>query len=138
MSKNQTHFKDIDSYIQAQPIEVRERLEAIRQAIKATAPKAEEVISYNMPAFKFHGTLVYFAVFKHHIGFYPFTTAITEFQKEISSYKNAKGSVQFPLDKPVPITLIKKIIKFRVKENLEKFKLKHQQYIIRKSKSTNL
>jgi uncharacterized protein YdhG (YjbR/CyaY superfamily) len=118
------HFKDIDSYILAQPIEVRERLEAIRHAIKSAAPKAEEVISYNMPAFKLHGMLVYFAVFKHHIGFYPFTTAITEFQKELSVYKGAKGSVQFPLDKPVPITLIKKIIKFRVKENLEKFKSK--------------
>jgi uncharacterized protein YdhG (YjbR/CyaY superfamily) len=120
-----THFKDIDSYIIAQPIEVRERVEKIRHAIKSAAPKAEEVISYNMPAFKFHGMLVYFAVFKHHIGFYPFTTAITEFQKELSIYKGAKGSVQFPLDRPIPITLIKKIIKFRVKENLEKFKLKH-------------
>jgi uncharacterized protein YdhG (YjbR/CyaY superfamily) len=119
-----THFKDIDSYILAQPIEVRERLEKIRHVIKSVAPKAEEVISYNMPAFKFHGMLVYFAVFKHHIGFYPFTTAITEFQKELSIYKGAKGSVQFPLDKPVPITLIMKIIKFRVKENLEKFKSK--------------
>lgn len=121
------HFKDIDSYIHSQPIEVRVRLEKIRHVIKSVAPKAEEVISYNMPAFKFHGMLVYFAVFKHHIGFYPFTTAITKFQKELSIYKGAKGSVQFPLDKPVPITLIKKIIKFRVKENLEKFNLKHKK-----------
>lgn len=120
-----THFKDIDSYIIAQPIEVRARLEAIRQAIKSAAPMAEEVISYNMPAFKLHGMLVYFAAFKHHIGFYPLTTAITKFQKELSVYKGAKGSVQFPLDKPVPITLIKNIIKFRAKENIEKFKLKH-------------
>ena len=120
-----THFKDIDSYIIAQPIEVRGRLEAIRQAIKSAAPMAEEVISYNMPAFKLHGMLVYFAAFKYHIGFYPLTTAISKFQKELSVYKGAKGSVQFPLDKPVPITLIKNIIKFRAKENIEKFKSKH-------------
>jgi uncharacterized protein YdhG (YjbR/CyaY superfamily) len=122
-----THFKDIDSYILAQPIEVRVRLGKIRHAIKTAAPEAEEVISYNMPAFKLYGMLVYFAVFKNHIGFYPMTTAIIKFQKELSIYKGAKGSVQFPLDKPVPITLIKNIIKFRVKENFEKFNLKHKK-----------
>jgi uncharacterized protein YdhG (YjbR/CyaY superfamily) len=115
-------FKDIDAYIYSQPIEVRERLEMVRHTIKTSAPDAEEVISYNMPAFKFYGMLVYFAVFKNHIGFYPMASGIAEFKKELSIYKGAKGSVQFPLDKPLPITLIKKIIKFRVKENIEKSK----------------
>ena len=119
-------FKDVDSYISSQSNEVRERLEIVRHIIKTAAPDAEEVISYNMPAFKFHGMLVYFAVFKHHIGFYPMASGISEFKKELSIYKGAKGSVQFPLDKPLPITLIKKIIKFRVRENIEKEKLKKQ------------
>lgn len=119
-------FKNVDSYISSQPKEVRELLEIVRHTIKTAAPDAEEVISYNMPAFRFHGMLVYFAVFKHHIGFYPMSSGISEFKKELSIYKGAKGSVQFPLDKPLPITLIKKIVKFRVKENSEKEKLKKQ------------
>jgi uncharacterized protein YdhG (YjbR/CyaY superfamily) len=113
-------FKDIDSYIAEQVPDVRARLEQIRQAIKTTAPKAEEVISYGMPAFKFHGMLVYFAAFKNHIGFYALPSGNEAFQKELSAYKQGKGSIQFPLDKPVPLALIKKIVKFRVKENLEK------------------
>lgn len=111
-------FKDIDSYIVEQPIEVRERLEHIRHAIQTTAPKAEEVISYGMPAFKYHGMLVYFAAFKNHIGFYALPSGNAAFQKELSAYKQGKGSIQFPLDKPLPLALIKKIVKFRVKENL--------------------
>ena len=117
-------FKDIDSYIAEQVPDVRARLEQIRQAIKTTAPKAEEVISYGMPAFKFHGMLVYFAAFKNHIGFYALPSGNEAFQKELSAYKQGKGSIQFPLDKPVPLALIKKIVKFRVKENLEKAKAK--------------
>lgn len=113
-------FKDIDAYIISQPIDVRERLEQIRQTIKTAAPKAEEVISYHMPAFKFHGMLVYFAAYKNHIGFYALPSDHDEFKKELSIYKQGKGSVQFPLDKPIPLTLIKKIVKFRMKENLEK------------------
>ena len=113
-------FTDIDSYIAEQAAEVRERLEQIRQAVKITAPNAEEVISYGMPAFKYHGMLVYFAAFKNHIGFYALPSGNEAFQKELSAYKQGKGSIQFPLDKPVPLALIKKIVKFRVKENLEK------------------
>jgi uncharacterized protein YdhG (YjbR/CyaY superfamily) len=113
-------FKDIDSYIAEQVPDVRERLEQIRQVVKTSAPKAEEVISYGMPAFKFHGMLVYFAAFKNHIGFYALPSGNEAFQKELSAYKQGKGSIQFPLDKPVPLALIKKIVKFRVKENLEK------------------
>lgn len=119
-------FKDINSYIAEQVPDVRERLELIRQAIKTTVPKAEEVISYGMPAFKYHGMLVYFAAFKNHIGFYALPSGNAAFQKELSVYKQGKGSIQFPLDKPLPLTLIKKIVKYRVKENLEKEAIKQQ------------
>ena len=113
-------FNNIDSYIAEQAIDVREQLEQIRQAIKTTVPKAEEVISYGMPAFKYYDMLVYFAAFKNHIGFYALPSGNAAFQKELSLYKQGKGSIQFPLDKPLPMALIKKIVKFRVKENLEK------------------
>ncbi len=113
-------FKDIDSYIATFPADVQEQLEQVRNAIQSSAPKAEEVISYNMPAFKYHGMLVYFAGYKQHIGFYPTASGIAAFKDELSKYKNAKGSVQFPLDKPMPLALIKKMVKFRVKENTEK------------------
>jgi len=119
-------FKDIDSYIAEQVPDVRERLELIRQAIKTTVPKAEEVISYGMPAFKYHGMLVYFAAFKNHIGFYALPSGNAAFQKELSVYKQGKGSIQFPLDKPLPLALIKKIVKYRVKENIEKEAIKQQ------------
>ena len=119
-------FKDIDSYISEQAVDVRDRLEQIRQVVKTSAPKAEEVISYGMPAFKYHGMLVYFAAFKNHIGFYALPSGNEAFQKELSAYKQGKGSIQFPLDKPIPLTLIKKIVKFRVKENIEKVGIKKQ------------
>jgi len=119
-------FKDTDEYIATFPKETKEVLQQVRTAIKTSAPKAEEVISYGMPAFKLHGMLVYFAGYKQHIGFYPTASGIAAFKDELSKYKNAKGSVQFPLDKSMPIALIKKMVKFRVKENLEKEKLKKQ------------
>ncbi|MES2761350.1 MAG: DUF1801 domain-containing protein [Bacteroidota bacterium] len=117
-------FKDIDSYIEAQTPDVKERLEQIRHTVKSSAPKAEEMISYGMPAFKFHGMLVYFAAFKNHIGFYALPSGNAAFQKELSVYKQGKGSIQFPLDEKLPLALVKKIVKFRVKENLEKETLK--------------
>lgn len=110
----------VDEYITAQPTHVRTVLKKIRQTIKAAAPKAEEVISYNMPAYKYNGMLVFFAAFKNHIGFYPAPRGIEAFKKELSAYKGAKGSVQFPLDKPIPFGLISKIVKFRMKENKKK------------------
>lgn len=119
-------FKDIDAYISHQTENTKEILEKIRQTIKSVAPKAEEMISYQMPAFKYHGMLVYFAAFKNHIGFYSLPSGNNEFKKELSVYKSGKGSVQFPLDKPIPYALIKKIVKFRMKENLEKEKIKKQ------------
>ena len=116
-------FKDIDSYITTFPKEVQVVLEQVRTAIKTSAPMAEEVISYNMPAFKYYGLLVYFAGYKYHIGFYSLPSAHKTFEKELSIYKQGKGSVKFPLDKPMPLALIKKMVKFRIKENLEKSKL---------------
>ncbi len=118
--------KDIDTYIALQPIEVKELLEQMRHTIKKAAPNAEEVISYGMPAFKYHGMLVYFAAFKKHIGFYSLPSGHAAFEKELSAYKQGKGSVQFPLDKPLPLVLITKMVKFRVKENLEKETIKNQ------------
>lgn len=119
-----TEFKDIDSYIATFPKVVQVILEQVRNAIRTSAPKAEEVISYNMPAFKYYGMLVYFAGYKNHIGFYSLPSGHAAFEKELSIYKQGKGSVQFPLDKPMPLALIKKIVKFRVKENLAKAKEK--------------
>ena len=91
----------------------------MRQAIKDAAPEAEEVISYQMPAFKQNGILVWFAAFKSHIGFFPKAAAVEAFKKELSGYEVSKGTVRFPLDKPIPFDLVKKIVEFRVKENLE-------------------
>jgi uncharacterized protein YdhG (YjbR/CyaY superfamily) len=114
-----TTFKDFNDYFPQQTPEVQILLEQMRQTIKKAAPKAEEVISYNMPAFKYHGILVYFAAYKNHIGFYATPTGHSEFKEELSIYKQGKGSVQFPLTKPLPLDLITKIVKFRVKENLK-------------------
>jgi uncharacterized protein YdhG (YjbR/CyaY superfamily) len=114
----------INEYIATFPVQTRKLLRQMRATIKKAAPKAEEVISYGMPAFKFHGLLVWFAAYTRHIGFYPRVSAIQAFKKEIAKYKNAKGSVQFPLHKPLPLALIKKMVQYRVKENLEKIKMK--------------
>ena len=108
----------IDAYIANSPKEIQEILEKVRATIRKAAPKAEETINYGMPTFTLEGNLVHFAGFKNHIGFYPTPSGIENFKKELSVYKGAKGSVQFPLDKPIPYTLISKIVKFRVKENL--------------------
>ena len=117
MKKN---FESIDEYIATFPKNIQGVLEQIRQAIKDAAPKAEEAISYNMPAFKLNGNLVWFGAFKNHIGFYPRESAVEEFKEKLASYEVSKvqGTVKFPLDKPIPLDLIKEIVKFRVKENL--------------------
>ena len=114
-----TTFKDIDEYISTQTPEIQTLLEQMRQTIKKAAPEADEVISYGMPAFKYHGMLVYFASYKNHIGFYATPTGHSEFEKELSIYKQGKGSVQFPLTQPLPLDLISRIVQFRVKENLK-------------------
>jgi uncharacterized protein YdhG (YjbR/CyaY superfamily) len=110
--------KDVDEYIQMHPAPVQLLLHQLRAIIKKAAPKAEEVISYGMPAYKQEGALVYFAAHKNHIGFYPMPSSIAEFEEEVKQYKHAKGSIQFPLDKPLPVKLITKIVKFRVEKNL--------------------
>lgn len=107
----------IKEYISGFPKETQMKLKEMRSTISAAAPEAVESINYGMPTFKLNGNLVHFAAFKNHIGFYPAPSAITHFSKELSKYKTAKGSIQFPLDKPLPLTLVKKITQFRVKEN---------------------
>ena len=111
---------NIDEYISGFPKETQKILEQLRATIKKTAPNAEEVISYAIPAFKLNGMLVWFAAYSNHIGFYPRGSGVEAFKKELSIYKSAKGSVQFPLDKALPWALITKIVKFRVAENLLK------------------
>jgi uncharacterized protein YdhG (YjbR/CyaY superfamily) len=124
--KGQTAPRSIDEYIADFPQPVRDILEKIRLTIRRAAPDAEETIKYRMPTFTLKGNLVHFAAFKKHIGFYPTPTGTEKFQKELSVYKGAKGSVQFPLDKPVPYRLISKIVKFRVKENLARAEAKRK------------
>jgi uncharacterized protein YdhG (YjbR/CyaY superfamily) len=113
-------IKDIDAYIARQPKDARAMLEELRRIIKAAAPKADEVISYQMPAFAYHGRLVYFAAHKSHIGFYPRASGVAKFEKELARYEGAKGSVRFPIGKPLPRALLTKIVKFRVEENLKR------------------
>ena len=109
--------KTIEEYIYAAPAEINERLWKLHEAIRSAAPGAKEELKWSMPAYSYHKILVTFAVFKKHIGFFPMPSAIKAFKKELTSYETAKGSVQFPHDKPLPLALIKKIIKFRVKES---------------------
>jgi uncharacterized protein YdhG (YjbR/CyaY superfamily) len=111
---------DIDAYIAAFPAEIRKRLESVRATIRKAAPDAREKISYQIPTFALCGNLVHFAAFQRHIGFYPGAAAIKEFARDLARYDSAKGSVQFPHDTPVPFGLIRKIVKFRVKQNLAK------------------
>lgn len=118
MNSDQPAPKTIDEYIAGFPEDVQAILQQIRQTIKAAAPQAEEAISYQMPTFKLKGNLVHFAAFKNHIGFYPVPSGIEQFQEELSVFKQGKGSVQFPLDKPMPYDLMRRIVLFRVEENL--------------------
>ncbi|MHB1048634.1 MAG: iron chaperone [Bacteroidota bacterium] len=107
----------IDEYIAAFPANVQKKLKEIRSAIRTSAPDAEEKISYAIPTFTLNGNLVHFAAFKNHVGFYPTPDGIEAFKKVLSQYEGGKGTVQFPLDKPLPIALIKKIVKHRVRQN---------------------
>jgi len=120
MKTNKTIAKDIDEYIASFPKDIQEILEKLRTTIRKAAPDAEEIINYQIPTFTLKGNLVHFATFKKHIGFYPTPTGIEAFKKELSAYEGAKGSIKFPLDKPIPFDLISKIVTFRVKENLER------------------
>ena len=124
MQPKQVAPKNIDDYIAEFPQDIQERLQLMRATIRQAAPKATEAISYQMPTFKLDGNLVHFAAFKNHIGFYPVPTGIEAFKKELSVYKTAKGSVQFPHNQPLPLKLITRIVKFRVKENSAKMRAK--------------
>jgi uncharacterized protein YdhG (YjbR/CyaY superfamily) len=119
MDKNKL-AKNVDEYIAPFPPAIKTALESLRKTIKKAAPHAEEFISYAMPAYKYNGVLVYFAGYKNHIGFYGTPSGHEAFKKELSIYKSGKGSVQFPLDKPLPLKLITQIVKFRVAQNNEK------------------
>ncbi|MDX2044909.1 MAG: DUF1801 domain-containing protein [Acidobacteriota bacterium] len=119
MKPNQAAPKNIDEYIAGFPSEIQEKLETIRATIRKAAPKAEEAISYMIPTLKLHGNLVHFAAYKNHIGFYPGAGGIAAFQEELAGYETSKGTVQFPLDKRLPLPLITKIVKFRVQQNLD-------------------
>lgn len=114
---SKTQFKNIDEYIATFPENVQKILYKLREIIRESAPEAEEAISYGMPTFKLNGNLVHFAAYKNHIGFYPIPSAIIAFKEELSSYKQAKGSVQFPIDETIPFDIVKRIVEFRVKEN---------------------
>jgi uncharacterized protein YdhG (YjbR/CyaY superfamily) len=121
MDGNKKQFKTIDEYIKASPTDVQGILQSLRLTIRKAAPEAVETISYQMPTFKLNGKgLVYFAAFKHHIGFYPIPSGIEAFKKELSPYKQGKGSVQFPIDEPIPSALVRRIVRFRAKEIQER------------------
>ena len=127
MKSDQPTPRTIDEYIAGFPPDVQDILQKIRMTIREAAPDAQETISYQMPTFTLKGNLVHFAAFKSHIGFYPVPTGIEAFRDELAVYKQGKGSVQFPLDQPIPYDLISKIVAFRVQENLAKAAAKQKK-----------
>lgn len=127
MKYNQVGFSSIDEYISTFPESTQIILEELRATIKAAAPEATEKISYQMPTFYLKGNLVHFAAFKNHIGFYPAPRGIEAFKDELSVYDGSKGTVRFPIDEPLPLDLISRIVKFRVAENLEKAQMKKRK-----------
>jgi len=120
MERNKIRFVSIDQYIATFPARTQKILRELRATIKAAAPEAEEKISYQIPTFALNGNLVHFAAFQNHIGFYPTPSGTRAFKRELSIYEGAKGSVKFPIEKPLPLALIRRIVKFRVAENLKK------------------
>jgi uncharacterized protein YdhG (YjbR/CyaY superfamily) len=117
--KTNTSIDNVDEYISGFPKDTQKFLKQLRATIIKAVPEAEEVISYQMPAYNFYGKLVYFAAYENHIGFYPTPSGIENFKKDLSGYKTSKGAVQFPINEPLPLPLISKIVAFRAKENLE-------------------
>jgi len=120
MGEPKRKFETIDDFISSFPDETQEKLEIIRRIVKEEAPEAEETISYGIPTFKLNGNLVHFAALKNHIGFYPTPSGIEQFKEKFSQYKTSKGAVQFPLGEPLPEDLIRKVVVFRLRENLHK------------------
>lgn len=119
--------RNVDEYISGFPKDVQEKLEKLRAIIREAAPEAEEKISYQMPTFVLEGNLIHFAAYKKHIGFYPTPSGIEKFKAKLSEYKWAKGSIQFPLDEPIPYELVREIVAYRVKENMEKAESKRKK-----------
>lgn len=126
MEANPSPPKNIDEYIASFPRDIQEILEKIRTTIREAAPTATEKISYQLPTFALNGNLVHFGAFKKHVGFYPASAGIAEFRTELSAYEHSKGTVKFPLDKPIPYDLISRIVAFRVQENLKRAEAKRQ------------
>jgi uncharacterized protein YdhG (YjbR/CyaY superfamily) len=139
MKKGAKPMKNVDAYIDALPTDMRIVLTKIRDIIKAAAPKAEESISYGMPAYKYYGPLVYFGAFANHCSFFPGSkAAVQAFSKELEDFKTSAGTIQFTTDKPLPATLVKKMVKIRMKENEEKNSLKAmQKSAVKKSTKTS-
>jgi uncharacterized protein YdhG (YjbR/CyaY superfamily) len=124
MAANKKTPKNIDEYVERFPKRVQVLLRQMRRTIRKAAPKAEETVSYGIPGFKLNGSLVWFAGYKRHVGFYPGSAAIAAFKRALSAYRSAKGSVQFPVDKPLPLALVSRIVKFRVEQNRSKARTK--------------
>jgi uncharacterized protein YdhG (YjbR/CyaY superfamily) len=122
MDQRKKPINTIDEYIAQFPGEIRDMLQQLRQTIHEEAPDAQDAISYRMPAFRLKGNLVYFAAFRDHISFFPTSSAIVAFRKELAGYKTSKGTVRFPLDQPIPFDLVRRMVRFRVQENLGKKK----------------
>jgi uncharacterized protein YdhG (YjbR/CyaY superfamily) len=127
MDTGKPTFTTIDDYIATFPEDIQRILQQVRVLIREVAPEATEKISYQMPTFYLKGNLIHFAAFKQHIGVYPLPTGIAAFAEELAQYKNAKGSVQFPLSEPLPLDLIRRIVQFRVEENLRNAAVKAQK-----------
>lgn len=119
-----TKFNTVNDYLSAFPAKTRSVLRLLRKAIREVVPEADEIISYNTPAFKLNGMLLYYAAYKHHIGFYPFRSAIRFFKDELTTYETSTSTIRFPIDSKLPIRLIRKIVKLRVAENMAKARLK--------------
>lgn len=120
MQKSSPAAATVDEYIRKCPKAVQPALKQLRLTIRKAAPEAEEVISYQMPGYKFHGMLIFFAAWKGHISMYPAPWTAPELQKEMSAYEGSKGTIKFPLDQPLPLSLITKMVKYRMKDNLER------------------
>jgi uncharacterized protein YdhG (YjbR/CyaY superfamily) len=126
MDSSHAGFRSVDEYIAAFPADIQALLQSVRATIRAAAPDAEERIAYLMPTFTLHGNLVHYAALKNHIGFYPTSSGIAAFEQELAPYEGTKGAVRFPIDQPLPLDLISRIVRFRVTENRERAAAKTQ------------
>ena len=127
MKAGSSKFKTVSEYISTFPPTTQRLLKALRKTVKEAVPDGKEVISYNMPAIKMHGVLVYYAGYKNHIGFYPTGSGVAAFEKELATYEGSTGTVRFSIDQPLPLSLIRKIVTFRLKQDREKEKLKREK-----------